>query len=516
MSDSVSQQDADQVDAGLFRRGGGRRDPAPPLGTPTASWRNPAPKLAEYQMKSPETRTLSDLQSGLSYGFLTSGAGASGAGASDAGALVAPLAGLCAGALVLAPLVAGCLWCWRSGCWRSGAGALLAPMVAGALWCWRLWCCAWRPLVLAPAGGLAPLVAAPLCWRSGAGASGAGASGAAPLGLPLVAPGAPLVLAPLVLAPLVLVRPSGAGASGAGASGAGASGAGRLWCCASGWLGWLMVLRLVLAPLVLAASGWRLLAGASGAGASQLSQQFSVKANLKLAPSAGDIRPRTGQSTRIGSDVDADNLERSFKQLGFSIMPFRDLSCEKNRLYRPQGPLETTTVWQLSCCRMARMAPSTALMARLKMEKLFRLLRPDYCPTLAGKPKLFFIQACRGSEYDKGCEVADGDNGTGRDEEDGGKLSRIPLESDFLYFYSTPPGYYSWRNDIQGSWFIQQLCHVLQRYGDSDELGHLLLMVQQAVAGNYQSNTNDDSTSGMKEIPVSVSTLRKLVYFRRK
>uniref|UniRef100_A0A1I8I8W2 CASPASE_P20 domain-containing protein n=3 Tax=Macrostomum lignano TaxID=282301 RepID=A0A1I8I8W2_9PLAT len=229
--------------------------------------------------------------------------------------------------------------------------------------------------------------------------------------------------------------------------------------------------------------------------------------------------PRTGQSTRIGSDVDADNLERSFKQLGFSIMPFRDLSCEKivsvikETARKDHSNYDCVAVVLLSHGENGAIYGSDG---KIKMEKLFRLLRPDYCPTLAGKPKLFFIQACRGSEYDKGCEVADGDNGTGRDEEDGGKLSRIPLESDFLYFYSTPPGYYSWRNDIQGSWFIQQLCHVLQRYGDSDELGHLLLMVQQAVAGNYQSNTNDDSTSGMKEIPVSVSTLRKLVYFRRK
>ncbi|PAA83838.1 hypothetical protein BOX15_Mlig030679g1 [Macrostomum lignano] len=200
-------------------------------------------------------------------------------------------------------------------------------------------------------------------------------------------------------------------------------------------------------------------------------------------------------------------------------MPFRDLSCEKivsvikETARKDHSNYDCVAVVLLSHGENGAIYGSDG---KIKMEKLFRLLRPDYCPTLAGKPKLFFIQACRGSEYDKGCEVADGDNGTGRDEEDGGKLSRIPLESDFLYFYSTPPGYYSWRNDIQGSWFIQQLCHVLQRYGDSDELGHLLLMVQQAVAGNYQSNTNDDSTSGMKEIPVSVSTLRKLVYFRRK
>uniref|UniRef100_A0A1I8JNA5 Calmodulin n=1 Tax=Macrostomum lignano TaxID=282301 RepID=A0A1I8JNA5_9PLAT len=145
--------------------------------------------------------------------------------------------------LVLAPL-----------CCASGAGAsvlaplVLAPLVLAPLWCWRL--CVLAPLVLAPlvlASGAGALV---LRSASGAGAllrggcaSGAGASGAAPL------------LAPLVLAPLVAGASGGAGASGAGASGAGA------WC----WAAPLVLAPLVLAPLALAgASG----AGASGAGAS--------------------------------------------------------------------------------------------------------------------------------------------------------------------------------------------------------------------------------------------------------
>ena len=32
---------------------------------------------------------------------------------------------------------------------------------------------------------------------------------------------------------------------------------------------------------------------------------------------------------------------------------------------------------------------------------------------------------------------------------------RTPLYSDFLLAHSTVSGYYSWRNTVQGSWFIQ-------------------------------------------------------------
>lgn len=37
-------------------------------------------------------------------------------------------------------------------------------------------------------------------------------------------------------------------------------------------------------------------------------------------------------------------------------------------------------------------------------------------------------------------------------------VNKIPMEADFLIAYSTISGYYSWRNSVNGSWFIQSLC----------------------------------------------------------
>ena len=44
----------------------------------------------------------------------------------------------------------------------------------------------------------------------------------------------------------------------------------------------------------------------------------------------------------------------------------------------------------------------------LKIDDCLRVLAPHNCPALAHKPKLFFIQACRGSGFDKG-HAAGGD-----------------------------------------------------------------------------------------------------------
>merc|ERR1712179_556700 len=93
-------------------------------------------------------------------------------------------------------------------------------------------------------------------------------------------------------------------------------------------------------------------------------------------------------------------------------------------------------------------------------DRLWNQFSADKCPTLAGKPKLFFIQACQGSKTDSGTEV----------QIDSSDSIKIPNHADFLIGYSTIPGFLSWRNSNTGSWFIQSLCDVLRSEGHSLDL----------------------------------------------
>lgn len=266
----------------------------------------------------------------------------------------------------------------------------------------------------------------------------------------------------------------------------------------------------------------------TGAGSQGPAAEASVEYEMKC-PKRGtciifnqvEFDPRTRQSKRVGSDVDADSLERTFKKLGFSVMPFKDLTIAKiGSVMKSTAKADHSNHDCLAVVVLSHGENGFVYGADgpIRLDDLAKSVRPDKCPSLAGKPKLFFVQACRGTKYDAGAEVSDGDNFDDKEDklDAATRLSRIPLESDFLFFYSTPPGYYSWRNDVEGSWFVQQLCKVFNEHGDSVELAHLLLIVQRMVAAEFQSRTGDESTSGMKQIPVSVSTLRKQLYFRRK
>lgn len=92
-------------------------------------------------------------------------------------------------------------------------------------------------------------------------------------------------------------------------------------------------------------------------------------------------------------------------------------------------------------------------------------------PTLAGKPKLFFIQACQGANYQEGsvpCPPRPQEGDVTRQmrlEEDAGPVrgETVASDADFLVGMATVPNCKSFRNTSTGSIYIQELCRQLIR-----------------------------------------------------
>jgi hypothetical protein len=174
---------------------------------------------------------------------------------------------------------------------------------------------------------------------------------------------------------------------------------------------------------------------------------------------------------REGSDDDVENLERLWKELGFTVtMNVDSTTADKIYTFLKEVADKINANQDSSCfvcCimthgNMGKIYGSDS--KSLDIKTITDLFKRDNCQALAGKPKLFFIQACRGSnqlrdhakpdaEKEKGPKVAPREipknvdlAAAARDADYERKnnsdfLKRAnPNEINFLIGYSTVPG----------------------------------------------------------------------------
>jgi len=226
------------------------------------------------------------------------------------------------------------------------------------------------------------------------------------------------------------------------------------------------------------------------------------------------FEPRMQLKQRNGTNCDRDNLRVCLRQLDFDVevhndLPFKDIDrILEQASMEDHGEADCIAVFVLSHGEMGILYASDQ---PYKPDRLWSHFSADKCRSLAGKPKLFFIQACQGDQLDHGVKMVR----TGTDA--GSATYKIPNHADFLIAYSTIPGFYSWRNTTQGSWFVQALCHVLATEAHTTDLLSIMTRVSRRVAYDFQSNVPGDYVMHeKKQIPCVTSMLTRDILFTRK
>lgn len=154
----------------------------------------------------------------------------------------------------------------------------------------------------------------------------------------------------------------------------------------------------------------------------------------------------------------------------------------------------------------------------------------DKCVSLAKKPKLIFVQACRGEEANQGfvvTESADYSMGNLPRQEVNNYpaytpsnvdltpnfsplVEYIPQDSDILIFYASSDTHAALRHTEEGGWFVSELYDVMCRYAGTEDLQSMITKVTEQVS---RKKTVKNGKVYM-QCPEQIGNLRKKVFFK--
>ncbi|XP_064483194.1 caspase-3-like [Ornithodoros turicata] len=216
---------------------------------------------------------------------------------------------------------------------------------------------------------------------------------------------------------------------------------------------------------------------------------------------------------RTGTDVDVQNLKSCFSRLGFDVVIYDDYSVKQMRNTLESLSKKSHTEHDcFVCCVLTHGGEGFVYGedGRLPVKDIMKPFLGSSCLDLVGKPKIFIIQACRGTTKDKGVTVV-------ADTTDSDAVCKLPSHADILSCYSTVADHVSWRNMGLGSWFLQALCKVLNEQSHNTDLLTMLTTVNRYVAVCFKScDSENKKLCGMKQVPCVQHTLTRLIFFEPK
>ncbi|XP_034730118.1 caspase-2 isoform X9 [Etheostoma cragini] len=226
-----------------------------------------------------------------------------------------------------------------------------------------------------------------------------------------------------------------------------------------------------------------------------------VISNVTFDPCAApDLDPRKG------GEVDDEVLRKVFTELDYLVTVHRDLtaqdmrSCIENFCSQP----DHRTVDSCVVCLLSHGVDGAIYGTDgqlLQLDWVFKSFDNAHCPLLQNKPKVFFIQACRGEEMDCGVEQIDGPVRTcspcceqldaGREGQGdaqcrqrgdiGRPRIKLPQRSDMICGFASLKGTAAMRNTKRGSWFIQELNTTLRLQARDTHLSDIMVQVNRRI-----------------------------------
>ena len=233
-----------------------------------------------------------------------------------------------------------------------------------------------------------------------------------------------------------------------------------------------------------------------------------VNAKFDVNPQA----PKIILNNRAGAPKDEEHFVSTFKFLGYTTVVHRNLLS--NKMYAKMEELnkqdhseyDSLVVCVSSHGNQRAIYGSDSV--EVKRNEFCNLIKS--CPSLKGKPKLFFIQACR-------LPVVDADSNKDGQEGDAAPITMsLHPDADILIANASTPDNEAYISPVQGSWFVMSLKRKLT---DTALIyGRTLLQILQEVNREVcqQLGTMKDKEETVTQCVEVTTRLRKGVTFFQK
>ncbi|XP_041123742.1 caspase-2 [Polyodon spathula] len=212
-----------------------------------------------------------------------------------------------------------------------------------------------------------------------------------------------------------------------------------------------------------------------------------VVSNIQFDPATHDL------DFRSGGEVDEITLTNLFSALDFHVKVLTNKTAEEMRAeLRQFSRLEQHRLADACVVAVLSHGVEGAVYGvdgkLVQLDEIFQFFDNSSCPNLQNKPKVFFIQACRGDETDSGVDQQDGPDRSEspgceqRDARKEGDLKvRLPTQSDMICGYASLKGTAALRNTKRGSWFIQALSEVFYHSAKDKHVADMLVKVNSLI-----------------------------------
>ncbi len=152
----------------------------------------------------------------------------------------------------------------------------------------------------------------------------------------------------------------------------------------------------------------------------------------------------------------------------------------------------------------------------LSAEELPIIFNNEACPQMIGKPRLFFINSCDGSQNNDAISLqSDGTKGDIFPVEpkmvDEETIGSIPNDVDYLIAYASTPYAKAYRNAARGCFFVHDFCKAALSKWEEEDLEEILRGIRKD-AEPIELNSKEL----VYQIPVVQTTLTKKIRFQMK